>query len=116
MLDGGKYEPVYGGGNGVRLLTLEMRSTTRFFLNYRGTDMRKIHFLPFAALMFGCTRGPVEPSVTRQEPTTARSDGGGMVGSGNVAPVDTPRASAQYDAEALGDSLGRGGGMVGSGN
>ena len=119
VYDGGNYEPVYGGGNGVYGFSLEMRTATRFFFNNRGMDMRKIYFLPLTALVFGCSRGPVEPSVTRQAPPTVHFDGGGMVGSGNFAPVDSSeatRASAQTNAEAPGDSSSRGGGMVGSGN
>ena len=108
---------MYGGGNGVPVLTLEMRTATHFFLNSREINMRKIYILPLAALMVGCSRGPVEPSATRHESPSVRFDGGGMVGSGNFAPVDsatTTGASAQSSAEA--DSVGRGGGMVGSGN
>lgn len=110
---------MYGGGKGVPVLTLEMRTATHFFLTSREIDMRKIYFLPFAALAVGCSRGPLGPGATRHESATVRFDGGGMVGSGNFAPLDTStttKASAPYDAEALSDSVGRGGGMVGSGN
>lgn len=89
------------------------------FLNPREINMRKSCLLFIPMLLVGCSRGPVDPGATRHDSPAPRFDGGGMVGSGNFAPIDsskTSRASAPFSAEALGDSVGRGGGMVGSGN
>ena len=103
-------------------ITIKLRTITHFSSSKRDFPMRKSYLLPgMLLLIVGCSATPTAPSTFRHEFPTVRFDGGGMVGSGNVADpepegAETTAASTPQSAEIATDSVGRNGGMVGSGN